>query len=412
MKNLIIKVALIATAFSLVGCSSASENTNAANEEKLISFLKENGKDNGKTYTFSHVKGDDLYSLIYDYANKDFQVFGGSSIDFNYNGAAGTLQTLCGTVFSFGDYGSYPVAASAIVIRSDKTEVELYSRSHPYCDYTPAGLMASNPYYFDTLKETTEGEDKVVNAGFGVMFQKNFNDAVAWLTSYLTDSSVPSFVAYKHTNAKDLFTEETMTSEDGAVYRYENSGLVITDLQAASFKNDAYFPSYYKGLPVCGVSFDDSSNVKKNALSVTMPAAWENFTSCFANMNITTATIDDGCKTVPAKAFENNAKLTKVNLPEGLTTIGDYAFRVSPNLSQLTLPSSITSMGEGIYEAYNNVFPNSNYHVLQFLGTVPPEDSEDWSLRDIDRIVVPTESLKAYKAKYPQHSQRIFDTIA
>jgi hypothetical protein len=46
------------------------------------------------------------------------------------------------------------------------------------------------------------------------------------------------------------------------------------------------------------------------------------------------------------------------------------------------------------------------------LGTVPPEDSEDWSLRDIDRIVVPTESLKAYKAKYPQHSQRIFDTIA
>ena len=67
--------------------------------------------------------------------------------------------------------------------------------------------------------------------------------------------------------------------------------------------------------------------------------------------NITTATIENGCKWIRGRAFIDYENLTSVTIPNSVTTIGKYAFEDCKSLTSVTIPNSVTAIG--IY-AFNN----------------------------------------------------------
>jgi len=62
--------------------------------------------------------------------------------------------------------------------------------------------------------------------------------------------------------------------------------------------------------------------------------------------DITTATIEDGCKFICSSAFNSCSSLTSITIPDSVTSLGSFAFSRCSSLKSITIPTSVTSMGK------------------------------------------------------------------
>ena len=82
-----------------------------------------------------------------------------------------------------------------------------------------------------------------------------------------------------------------------------------------------------------------------------------------ATTNITTATIENGCKIIGSDAFFDCISLTSVVIPDGVTSIGSYAFEDCSSLTSVVIPDGVTSIGDSVFSDCSSltsvVIPNS-----------------------------------------------------
>ncbi|MCB9498620.1 MAG: leucine-rich repeat protein [Bacillales bacterium] len=91
--------------------------------------------------------------------------------------------------------------------------------------------------------------------------------------------------------------------------------------------------------------------------------------------------------------FASCISLKYVNIPSSVTSIGEKAFYYCRSLASLTVPSSVTSIGPSAFSICNSL------KTLRVESLTPPTlDSDDAIGFYTDAVVVPRQSLEAYKA--------------
>ena len=90
--------------------------------------------------------------------------------------------------------------------------------------------------------------------------------------------------------------------------------------------------------------------------------------------------------------FSNCERLSVVKLPDSLLEIGRRSFYSSTRLSSLIIPEKVSLIR-------TEAFLYSPINTLTVLNPVPPELEPDaiWNT-DLDSVLVPAESVEAYKA--------------
>jgi hypothetical protein len=153
-----------------------------------------------------------------------------------------------------------------------------------------------------------------------------------------------------------------------------------------------YLPSALTSIPYMAVA--ECVNLK----SITIPAAVEEidqraFENCRLLSEINFA--EDGALTeIGNWAFYNCHELKNVVIPEGVTNVGYAAFYGCTYLKELTLPASMQSVAD-------NGFALCEKLAKMNVNAVVPPVVEARTFENVDRmipVVVPTESVSAYKA--------------
>lgn len=67
--------------------------------------------------------------------------------------------------------------------------------------------------------------------------------------------------------------------------------------------------------------------------------------NAFAGIELTSATIPDGIKTIGANAFKGCTKLNSLSLPDSVKSIGPSAFKYCKALESITIPQNVTALG-------------------------------------------------------------------
>ena len=118
--------------------------------------------------------------------------------------------------------------------------------------------------------------------------------------------------------------------------------------------------------------------------------------------SLSSITIPSSVTTIGDDAFEYCDGLTDIKIPNSVTTIGDYAFNQCSAIGEVTIGNGVTSIGEGAFLGCTNLFE------ISIAATTPPtlgilafDSTNDCP------IVVPCESLNAYKTAWSTYSTRI-----
>ena len=113
------------------------------------------------------------------------------------------------------------------------------------------------------------------------------------------------------------------------------------------------------------------------------------FCACSSLMSIT---IPDSVTSIGNNAFTYCSSLTSVEIPDSVTSIGNSAFSGCSSLTSITIPDRVTSIG-------NSAFYNCrNLTTIQIDGKTPPSLNNTNAIpSNIQKIIVPIESLEAYK---------------
>ena len=107
---------------------------------------------------------------------------------------------------------------------------------------------------------------------------------------------------------------------------------------------------------------------------------------------LTRLIIKNGVKRLSTEAFKDCANLTNVKISDSVTAIWDFAFR-NCGFTSITIPNSVTSMGTRVF------FYCSSLKTVIINATTPPSNKGYifQGSTAIEKIIVPTESLEAYK---------------
>ena len=80
--------------------------------------------------------------------------------------------------------------------------------------------------------------------------------------------------------------------------------------------------------------------------------------------SLSTVTIGENVKNIPAYAFYACSGLTSITIPNSVTSIGDNAFNGCSGLTSITIPNSVTSIGSYAFYGCNNLKEVINYSNL------------------------------------------------
>ena len=123
------------------------------------------------------------------------------------------------------------------------------------------------------------------------------------------------------------------------------------------------------------------------------------FTNCNSLQSIT---IPSGVTSIGNHTFDGCSSLQSITIPSGVTNIGEYAFTQCRNLQSITIPSGVTSIGERAFSSCSGLISITCY------STNPPTLGEyAFFSTNNAPILVPCESLAAYKTAWSAYESRI-----
>ena len=118
--------------------------------------------------------------------------------------------------------------------------------------------------------------------------------------------------------------------------------------------------------------------------------------------NLVSVEVGDCVTSIGFEAFCECSSLTSVSIGNGVTSIGDGAFRYCFSLSSITIPDSVTSIGmEAFFLCDKLTAITVNSIVPPTLGTDAFDETNECP------ILVPSQSLEAYRNAWSQYSSRI-----
>ena len=110
-------------------------------------------------------------------------------------------------------------------------------------------------------------------------------------------------------------------------------------------------------------------------------------------------TFPESLQSIGNQVFLRCSSLTSIVFPEGLQSIGDGAFWWCTSLTSITLPGTIESIGSGMFI---NAFSISSIYIK---ALSPPSLNENFGDSGrVQNIYVPTSSVDAYKAAWPDYA--------
>lgn len=109
---------------------------------------------------------------------------------------------------------------------------------------------------------------------------------------------------------------------------------------------------------------------------------------------LSSVTLSKNLTSIPSAAFYRCTNIRVITIPEGITYIGSAAFAYS--LNAVTLPSSIEYIGDG-------AFAGITFVDCSAVTTPPTIESQTFATNASLIIVVPAESLNAYKSAWGQY---------
>jgi hypothetical protein len=118
---------------------------------------------------------------------------------------------------------------------------------------------------------------------------------------------------------------------------------------------------------------------------------------------LTSIDIPDSVTTIEGYTFSWCTSLPNIEIPSGVTSIGDEAFYQCSSLTSIDIPNSVTSIGD---EAFSNC---SALTSITCNAITPPTigDYETFYNTNNCPILVPSQSLEAYKNAWAEYASRI-----
>ena len=120
------------------------------------------------------------------------------------------------------------------------------------------------------------------------------------------------------------------------------------------------------------------------------------FSFCYS---LTSVVIPDSVTEIGAGVFAECYSLTSVVIPDSVTEIGDSAFKYCTSLTSVVIPEGVTYLG---YDA----FAESPLTKITFKSPTPVDYDSSW-FSTVPTIVVPRESIDAYKTEWPDLADHI-----
>lgn len=153
--------------------------------------------------------------------------------------------------------------------------------------------------------------------------------------------------------------------------RSDNAGYNVSGIGSVT-DTDIVIPSYYKGLPVVGIS----------------SSAFRN------NTNLKSVVITDGITYIDTYAFMGCTSLTSIDIGNGVTNIYNGAFDGCTGLTSITIPTSVTNLS---HRALANC---SKLDTITMLPTTPPtiEVGTFENISSTAKIIVPAGCGDTYKS--------------
>lgn len=169
-------------------------------------------------------------------------------------------------------------------------------------------------------------------------------------------------------------------------------------------------PETVEGYTVTSIAADAFQNA--DVAGITMPNTVTSIgDGAFSGSLIEEITLSENLKTIPNSTFSDCIRLSRVVIPEGVESLGESVFSGCDGLGCIILPSTLKSMG---IDCFNDMMMNTSpayafKRILECRAVVPPAIEGYYGpyFLYIDKILVPRESLDAYKiadgwAEYPE----------
>ncbi len=141
-----------------------------------------------------------------------------------------------------------------------------------------------------------------------------------------------------------------------------------------------------------------------NLLSVTIPDSIINLgDSIFLNCtSLVDVNLPNNLLTIPEDMFSGCSDLISITIPESVINIGVRAFEGCSSLASITIPANVKSIGRYAFQSCMDLT------VIIFEGTTPPTIA-DYAIDNfsLNSILVPEESVEAYKSALPDYTDII-----
>ena len=131
-------------------------------------------------------------------------------------------------------------------------------------------------------------------------------------------------------------------------------GKPVTSIGERAFENCSRLTSVVIGNGVTSIgesAFYNCSSLTSviwNAKNCTKAGSFDYpiFSGC---SKLSTITIGENVKTIPAYAFKGCSELTSITIPDSVTSIGSFAFYDCSSLTSITIPDGVTSIGDRVF---------------------------------------------------------------
>lgn len=254
------------------------------------------------------------------------------------------------------------------------------------------GDNAMEHYLNDTLESYTVPQG--VNRLHNYVFSHLTNLKSLTLNSDLQEIGINTF---EHTGLTSLTIPASVTVIEGNNFQYSNIERIV-------FNGKTRIGEKTNSSP--GV-FNYAGNLKKIIFNDDVISSGSNFNNNFylltagplgGNYNIEYSHED-----IPQDFMSNLRTLREFTFNTGCTTIGANAFSSCYFLRSLNIPSTVTTIG-------NYAFGSSNFKLyeLTFNSSMPPTFTNYNNTYMSFDVLVPSESVEAYKTAFPLWENRIF----
>ena len=122
----------------------------------------------------------------------------------------------------------------------------------------------------------------------------------------------------------------------------------------------------------------------------------------YGNRSMTNITIPSGVTSIGTGAFENCTAMTFANINSDEVSIGDGAFKDNTSLTAVTINASAVTMGNTVFSGDTNLLK------ITFTAEEPfTIDEGDFDNTNECKLIVPCNSVDAYKTAWSQYADRI-----